>query len=1034
MSVNFSKGSEWRRWDLHVHTPESYQQKFGENWEIYVDALKDKAVLHDVEVVGITDYFSVDGYDKLKREFANGETYLSLSNGKKLFLMPCIELRIDAFDTRENSINLHLVFNPKLEAITIKSALLDNLNVKYQDNTLKCKHEDLIKIGYAEAHGGSFQINLDLTQIDLTDQKKYKKVALDMITISMENLKEIMSNSGISRDDYVILVAYKGHGSLSNMPWSDQNNFTGRLGNIKQTLLNQADMCFTHNSADINFLLGKSTHAPVEMFHRRFRSLKPSIWGSDAHDLNNLFHPSNGASQHYTWIKADPTFEGLKQIVNEPEERVFIGIKPPKLKNVLDKRTKYLRSIEIRKKPGSMLVETWFDNELQLNPGLVAVIGNKGSGKSALADILGLLGDTSHSSSFSFLTESRFKQKKDNKAINYEGTLIWEDDTNIKKSLNDSINSTSVERIRYIPQNYFEIICNEMASGEKSVFDSELKKVIFQYVSEIDKLNKESLDGLITYKTIELRESVQLLKVEIGKLNSEVVDLENRASTKFISSLQSQLKIKQSELVSHETAIPKEVIKPNIDPIIESSILAKQSELKEIDNSINVLRTSLSTNELAIASSDKLLNKVTNIQTRLESFKKECQEEMDILGIQFEDVFNFVIQEEPISTKKAALMQIKQQIMEKLDPEIETSLLKQKNTIENEISIFQDQLDAPNRDYQLYLNDLNKWIEAKQAITGEIDVLGSLKYLEAKLEEINLIPATLQHLSQNRNESLKKVYTKIKEEVLLYQNLYGPIQDIIQTNVILKESLKLRFEVSVTISNSFQDNFLKRLNRRAKGSFNGVNEGDQVLRNLIDRFEYNTEEGVLGLINELISHLQFDRRFDDPPKMEIEEQLRQGESVQELYDFIFSLSYLEPKYLLKLNDKELSELSPGERGIILLIFYLLLDKDDIPLVIDQPEDNLDNQTVYNLLVPCIREAKNSRQIFIVTHNPNLAVVCDAEQVIYASIDKTNGNQMIYESGSIENPNINRRLVDVLEGTRPAFNNRDAKYLPDIVTI
>ena len=72
---------------------------------------------------------------------------------------------------------------------------------------------------------------------------------------------------------------------------------------------------------------------------------------------------------------------------------------------------------------------------------------------------------------------------------------------------------------------------------------------------------------------------------------------------------------------------------------------------------------------------------------------------------------------------------------------------------------------------------------------------------------------------------------------------------------------------------------------------------------------------------------------------------------------------------------------------MLLIFYLLVDNDDIPLIIDQPEENLDNQTVYKLLVPSIKEAKNRRQIIIVTHNPNLAVVCDAEQIIHASIDK-----------------------------------------------
>ncbi|MCR4286570.1 MAG: AAA family ATPase, partial [Deltaproteobacteria bacterium] len=160
----------------------------------------------------------------------------------------------------------------------------------------------------------------------------------------------------------------------------------------------------------------------------------------------------------------------------------------------------------------------------------------------------------------------------------------------------------------------------------------------------------------------------------------------------------------------------------------------------------------------------------------------------------------------------------------------------------------------------------------------------------------------------------------------------------------------------------------------------------------------------------------------------VSDQIRKGKSSLGLYDMMFSLDYLKPRYALMMGDKELSQLSPGERGTLLLVFYLLVDKDDIPLVIDQPEENLDNQTVYELLVPCIKEAKQRRQIIIVTHNPNLAVVCDAEQVIFSNLDKKDNYRMSYLSGAIENPEINKAIVDVLEGTMPAFDNRESKYL------
>jgi ABC-type cobalamin/Fe3+-siderophores transport system ATPase subunit len=104
----------------------------------------------------------------------------------------------------------------------------------------------------------------------------------------------------------------------------------------------------------------------------------------------------------------------------------------------------------------------------------------------------------------------------------------------------------------------------------------------------------------------------------------------------------------------------------------------------------------------------------------------------------------------------------------------------------------------------------------------------------------------------------------------------------------------------------------------------------------------------------------------------------------------------------------------------------LVDKDDIPIIIDQPEENLDNQTIFKVLVKCIKAAKQRRQVIMVTHNPNLAVVCDAEQIICASRDKAT-NSFNYVSGAIESPVIKAKVVEILEGTEPAFKNRKQKY-------
>lgn len=189
-------------------------------------------------------------------------------------------------------------------------------------------------------------------------------------------------------------------------------------------------------------------------------------------------------------------------------------------------------------------------------------------------------------------------------------------------------------------------------------------------------------------------------------------------------------------------------------------------------------------------------------------------------------------------------------------------------------------------------------------------------------------------------------------------------------------------------------------------------------------------DAVVSFVEKIDDMLHFDRRVESTNSVEmpIPDQMKKEyrDRIKDLYDFLYGLDYLLPRYSLTYDGQEISQLSPGERGLLLLVFYLLVDKDDIPLVIDQPEENLDNQTIYKILVKCIKTAKQRRQVIMVTHNPNLAVVCDAEQIIYAACDKSN-KRFTYVSGAIESPEIKNRVVEILEGTKPAFVNRKQKY-------
>jgi ABC-type transport system involved in cytochrome bd biosynthesis fused ATPase/permease subunit len=255
------------------------------------------------------------------------------------------------------------------------------------------------------------------------------------------------------------------------------------------------------------------------------------------------------------------------------------------------------------------------------------------------------------------------------------------------------------------------------------------------------------------------------------------------------------------------------------------------------------------------------------------------------------------------------------------------------------------------------------------------------------------------------------------------------VQTFIEEHVLAAGKFVFEFEASIVYS-GLEDNLFSLVNQGRKGSFNGTDEGRRVLKNLAARTDFSVEDEAVSFCTALLDNVTHDKRDPVNPEIPISDQLKKGATELDLLNCMFSLDYLTPRYSLKWSGKNIEELSPGERGTLLLIFYLLIDKRDTPLIIDQPEENLDNHTVYELLVPCIKEARKKRQVIIVTHNPNLAVVCDADQVIHCAMDKQDGNRVTYETGSLESPEINKYTINVLEGTRPAFDLRDSKYYPE----
>jgi ABC-type lipoprotein export system ATPase subunit len=774
--------------------------------------------------------------------------------------------------------------------------------------------------------------------------------------------------------------------------------------------------------------IGREADAPgyEEMVFPSIGRALPLILCSDNHNVKDY------VPRGPCWVRCDPSFAGLRQLLNEPADRVFRGEVPPILQRVRENKTKYVNGVSIRRMAESKLAETWFDCMVPLNPGLIAIIGNKGSGKSALSDVIGLVGETRHGDAFSFLNADKFRQPKNNKARHFVARLFWENGSTPEKSLDAPADPTAVETVKYIPQNYLETICNELRGGE-SRFDGELKIVIFSHVGQAERLGAESLDQLIEYRTQEMDAAIKLLRSELTQTNAEIAAMEGKLSPAYRKTLEAQVAEKQRELDAHEATKPAEVQKPELDPAKRSEMAALAEQIEEAQKHLDDLQSGraalleeqkLLTRRAAVAG--KLISKIENFKKQHKLFLGEAAAEFTELGVAPEQVVKLTFDTAPIAAIQQATSARLDAIRNQVDAVVAGSLAEEIAKAVADLQVIHAKLDAPHQDYQRYLSAVAEWERKRAEITGDSETVGSLKYVTAALEELGLVPENLKAAGERRKEKAKEIYAAIDSLADLYKTLYKPVQDFIEHHPLAKKGLQLDFKVTI-VESGFERQFFEFISQGKRGSFCGIEEGRQMLKALLQKADWSSSEGALAFLDQMLDHLCRDHRSASAPPVVIGEQLKKEGSVAALYDFLYSFGYLTPRYRLLWSERELDELSPGERGTVLLLFYLLVDSNNVPLVIDQPEENLDNQTVYNILVPAIKEARQRRQIIIVTHNPNLAVVCDADQIIYAHLDKKAGNVVTYTSGSIEHPEINQKILDVLEGTRPAFENRDAKY-------
>jgi ABC-type lipoprotein export system ATPase subunit len=976
-TVNIAdRGSWWRRWDLHIHTNASDGK--GTCEEVLAEAKK-----KGIRCIAVTDHHTFGNVSEMKR----------LAPSYNVSVITGVEFRTEYGD---QSVHLIGLFPDEYEGILLTPEFL-------HDNVLSplgVSKSAILEKGRRIKPQGSekdmFEAGMFQVQVDFRKAANYIHKYGGLVTVHAGN-----------KGNSIEIMKHDGRG-VSN------TTIENSLGPVKEELFTEGyiDICDITQPKDAAFYM------------KQFG--KPSITTSDAHNVDEV-------GTNYCWIKADTTFEGLRQVLIEPSRISFE--EPEILQRLRRNPDKFIIGLSIRRTATATMPEVWFDNtKIPLNPGMVAIIGNKGSGKSAIADIIALCADSTNGY-LSFLTPSKFRMNKPfNRARQIEANIQWLDKSySTTKTLDMDSDETQPKRVKYIPQNFLETICT---TEEDEQFEAELKDIIFQYLKPEDRYGQESLDAIIEYLTNENNKSCELIKDTIKRQNEIIIGLEQMLETNYKLTLQNQLKYKQDQLSNAQGSKPVEVSKPDLSGNEEAQ--KAKAAIERLTTEIEKLKSEIQQKQVILATKKKGEQDIRSVKESFGRLNAQVLESLgqfttilSTYGLDIDKVFQVQYHPEVLEALINNIIEEGKAISKEINDDT-TGLTKRLENKNRELEEAQKKLSEPELKYQEYLKQKQAWEKQIEEITGAPDKEGSIKYFQSKIEYVeHHLRDDLAKQRAERKALVRQLMDKKSEVLTTYNTLFAPVVNFIQKYSSELNYYPIEFDAAYSIR-KFPEHFFDYVGQQVSGSFYGKEAGMTRLNETIESIDFADNDSIVSFPSTINHDLLVDRR--DPAKpvaKNVADQIRKGHTEQELYNYLYGMEYVQPFFQLKMNGKPLSSLSPGERGALLLLLYLFVDMDDKPLIIDQPEENLDNESVYTYLVSFIRQAKKKRQIIIVTHNPNLAVVCDADQIIRMNIDKQNKNTVSFASGAIENPFINKQIVDVLEGTYPAFHNRDCKYIEKI---
>ncbi|MGZ2995701.1 TrlF family AAA-like ATPase [Pseudomonas aeruginosa] len=970
-----SSGSRWLRWDPHVHAPGTlFNDQFKGDWNAYLNAIEQS--VPPISAIAVTDYYMLDTYRQVLDYKAQGR----LPGCELVF--PNVELRFDV-GTAKSWVNAHLLVCPDDEDhLDELERFLSSLTFKAFNDEFRCTPAEMMRLGRR-------------ADPSIQDDRAALKHGAERFKVSFQELRSKYKDNSWAQKNIVVAVAAK------------QNDGTAALQEGADEVLRQeiegfAHVIFGSNPNQREFWLGRKALSAEEI-SSRYNGLKPCLHGSDAHSTAKAGAPDG---KRYSWLKGAATFDTLRQACIDPAGRAYVGEEPPPSGN----SSEIISSIKIENSP-------WLATPaIGLNPGLVAVIGARGSGKTALADILATGCDASNE----VLTGNSFLVRAAEHLSQASVCVAWGNGDLERRSLtNLTCDEFVYPRARYLSQQFVEDLCS--ADGMTDGLLAEVERVIYESHSSSEREGAINFSDLRDLRAERYREGRRREEESLSNLSEQInMELEKRS---LVAQLKLQVQEKEALVKRLTEDRSKLVGKGSEERVARLEKLTAASEkvggyvryYKGQEQQILLMQDEVRNVRHVVAPDD-----LRKIQAR-HAASGIGEDEWKQFFRDYKGDVEGILDEMLVKARKNREAWVG--IPPIPNPDVQVAFIPDGQDLERtNLSLLSAEIGRLQQLVSIDQDTAKRFKDISGKITAETEILRGTR---EKLADYESASTRLEKLVEERYQAYKRVFSAILAEECVLKDLYGPIKARLEQ---AQGTLgKLSFSVTRAVDiDSWAQEGESLLNLAKKGPFRGRGTlRELVLDSLSSPWHFGSEDEVLEALQRFMKTYQEQLLEHSPVATGDLAEYRRW--TKRLAQWLYGTDHISVRYEVNYDGIDIQKLSPGTRGIVLLLLYLSLDANDSrPLIIDQPEENLDPKSIYNDLVPLFLAAKATRQVIMITHNANLVVNTDADQIIIAECGPHSPGQLppiSYLSGGLEDAEIRSRVCEILEGGETAFKER-----------